>query len=128
METIHVTKDEALVDEDSLQDYVDLLNGIVYDCSQGGYCEGNRNEIAVCLTVGAYSLGLDPLDVLDKLIKENVIDPRNDDEDPATRVRTIMDYERRFDWDWMLNPDYYAGLGGKMLTDKDFVPKVLFSL
>ena len=112
MAMIRVSRDEALCEEGMVQDYVDLLRGIVHDCCHHfAYREGTRNEIAVNLTVASYMLGLDPEDVMRTLIRERVIDPDNDDEDPMQRVRTIMDYADRFDWDWMLNPQYYVDRG-----------------
>lgn len=112
MVEIRVSRDEAICGDDMVQDYVDLLNGIVFDCiNHFAYSEGTRNEVAVDLTVASYMLGLDPEDTMRTLIKEHIIDPKDDDEDPMQRVRTVMDYADRFDWDWMLNPQYYVDRG-----------------
>lgn len=130
-EVINISKDEAMIDEDSLQDYVDLLNGIVYDCDyndQYSPYSGCRNEIAVCLTVAAHELGLDSEDVMRKLIDKKIIDPDKDDEDPIVRVRTILDYSRRFSWEWMLSPGYYAVRGRTAKANDDYIPKIWFSL
>lgn len=126
MTKIQVSSDEAMCGEDMVQDYVDLLNGIVFDClDHFAYTEGTRNEVAVDLTVASYMLGLDPEDTMRTLIKENVINPDNDDEDPMQRVRTIMDYADRFDWDWMLNPQYYVDRG---VENRGLLPRVWFAL
>lgn len=107
MKEIHIARDETLVDDAA--DYVAVLNGIVDECyNRSGFREGTRNEVAVNLTVSAYCLGLDPIEVLDQLVEAKVIDPRDDDENTWNRVRTIMDYAHRFSWDWMLNPLYYC--------------------
>ena len=110
METIKIAKDEAMVDD--AQKYVDVLNGIVYSCcQQDGFTEGSRNKVAVDLTVAAYMLGLDPELLLRKLIDTKVIDPSKDDEDTFKRVRHVMWYTNRFDWDYMIDPDDYFTLG-----------------
>lgn len=106
MKEIYVASDETLVDD--AEDYVAVLNGIIDECYSGGFSEGTRNEIAVNLTVVAYCLGLDPIEVLDNLVGAKVINPDDDDEDTWNRVRTVMDYADRFSWDWMLNPTYYC--------------------
>lgn len=109
MEVIEIARDKILADEDSVQDYVDLLNGIVWECANNfGFDRGKRNTIAVDLTVAAYMLGLDPIGVLDKLIDRKVIHPSDDDEDTHVRVQTVMDYSRRFSWEWMIDPDMYV--------------------
>lgn len=110
METIKIAKDEALVDD--AQEYVDVLNGIVYSCcQQDGFTEGTRNKVAVDLTVAAYMLDLDPELLLRKLIDAKVIDPAKDDEDTFKRVRHVMWYADRFSWDYMIDPDDYFTLG-----------------
>jgi hypothetical protein len=107
MKEIPIARDETLVDD--AEDYAAVLNGIIDECyNHDGFRETTRNEIAVNLTVAAYCLGLDPIDVLDNLVEAKVIDPDVDDEDTWNRVRTIEDYADRFSWDWMLNPMYYC--------------------
>lgn len=107
---IEITEDKCLCDEGLMQDYVDVLNGIVYDCMYGGFSVGYRNQIAVDLAVAAYMLGLDAIQVLDWLVKYRVIDLCNDDEDTYRRVETVLDYKNRFDWDYMIAPNYYVNL------------------
>lgn len=120
MKEIRVARDETIVDEECAKDYVTLLNGIVDEChNHDGYTEGTRNEVAVDLTVAAYFLGLEPVDVLDQLIEAKVIDPANDDDDPHDRVRVVKDYADRFSWDWMLNPEYYHSRGMRSAEDAD---------
>lgn len=93
------------------QDYADVLNGIVWDCVKNhGFERGWRNTIAVDLTVCSEMLGLDALDVLEKLIVNGVIDPKDDDEATCNRIRTVLDYKDRFSWDWMLDPDVYRDM------------------
>lgn len=105
---IEIAKDECLCDEDDVQDYVDVLNGIVHECMLSNFREGYRNQVAVDLTVAAYMLGLDANDVLNKLIEESVINPLVDDEDTCRRVETVLDYHRRFDWEYMIDPETYT--------------------
>jgi hypothetical protein len=104
---IEIAKDECLCDEDSIQDYVDVLNGIVCSCVYGNFREGYRNKVAVDLTVAAYMLGLDANDVLNKLIEESIINPLVDDEDTKRRVETVLDYHRHFHWSYMIDPEDY---------------------
>lgn len=120
MKEIYVARDETIVDDQSAEDYVTLLNGIIDECyNSGGYTEGMRNEVAVNLTVSAYCLGLDPIEVMDQLVEAKVINPDDDDEDTWNRVRTVMDYADRFSWDWMLNPGYYHQRGMQSAKDAD---------
>lgn len=94
------------------QDLVDILNGISWFCQEDyGYAEGWRNELAVNLTAASHMLGLKPKEMFDQFVKEKLIDPENDDENPDYRISTIMDYESRFDWYWMITPEWYANLG-----------------
>jgi len=117
MEFVYIAKDEVLCDEDEAQDYVNVLNGIVVDCfKNAGFSVGYRNTIAVDLTVSAYMLGLDPIDVLDKLVELKVINPEDDDETTCDRVRTVMDYKDRFDWDYMIDPEQYERTGSEPLV------------
>lgn len=120
MKEIFIARDETIVDDQSAEDYVTLLNGIIDECyNREGYTEGTRNEVAVDLTVAAYMLGLEPLEVLDQLIEAKVIDPADDDDDPRDRVRIVKDYADRFSWDWMLNPEYYHQRGMQSAKDAD---------
>ena len=83
---------------DKINDYIDLLNGIVYACHKfDEYKPGYRNTVAVDLTVGSYMLGLDALDVMNDFIIEGLIDRKGDDENPYSRVRRVLDY--RYKWE-----------------------------
>jgi hypothetical protein len=104
---VEIAKDECLCDEIDVKYYVDVLNGIVYECMHGGFSVGHRNEVAVDLAVASYMLGLDAVKVLDWLVKEGVINPCDDDEDTYRRVETMLDYKNRFDWEYMIDPTYY---------------------
>lgn len=104
------TVDECMCDESEMQSYVDLMNGLVIACHDGDYREGNRNAIAVDLTVGATMLGFDPVEVMDEFVKAGLIDPLADDEAPRERVIRVQNYERDFDWMWMIDPDEYADI------------------
>lgn len=119
---IEIAKDECLCDEDDVQDYVDVLNGIVHECMLGNFREGYRNQVAVDLTVAAYMLGLDANDVLNKLIEESVINPLVDDEDTCRRVETVLDYRRRFDWDYMIDPEHYTEVARAHADDIKVMP------
>lgn len=91
-----------------IDEYVDLLNGIAYACNRyDEYSEGNRNTVAVDLTVACYMLGLDALKILDMFVKAELIDPAWDDEDPEGRVYRVLEYRYKFDWDWMIDPEQY---------------------
>lgn len=121
MATIEIAKDEVLADEAHALVYLSILNGIVYDChQQNGFTEGCRNQVAVDLTVAAHMLGLDPEDVLKKLVDAKVIDLSKDDEDTFERVRRVMQYNDRFSWDYMIDPDAY--LTANMENDGTEVP------
>jgi hypothetical protein len=126
MATIEIAKDEVLADEAHALIYLSILNGIVYDChQQNGFTEGYRNQVAVDLTVAAHMLGLDPDDVLQKLVDAKVIDLSKDDEDTFERVRRVMQYSDRFSWDYMIDPDAY--LTANMENDGTEVP-ITFTL
>lgn len=103
-----------------IDEYVDLLNGIAYACQRfDEYSEGNRNTIAVDLTVACYMLGLvDVLRILDMFVKASLIDPARDDEDPESRVYRVLEYRYKFDWDWMIDPEQYLNIA-KTYKDTD---------
>lgn len=106
---ISVSKPNVRCCEDSINDYIAVLNGISYACHRfDEYCEGNRNTIAVDLTVAAYMLGLDAQAELREFIKAGLIDPLNDDDSPAARVDRVLNYRYKFDWDWMIDPGQYT--------------------
>lgn len=112
MEEYKIRRDEVRCDEFDIDQYVNVLNGIVYFCKKrSGFYRGFRNTIAVDLTVAAYMLGLDAIEVLDKLVELDVIDPSDDDEDTWNRVRTVLDYDESFCWTWMIDPDVYFAHG-----------------
>ena len=121
MEPIKVSIDEVLCDHDTAPQYAAVLNGIAWDCLHNhGFEQGWRNSVAVDLTVAATMLGLEPTEVLDKMVNEGIIDLGDDDEDTYQRVRTVEDYADRFDWDYMLHPDVYLSLG-EIHDDEQFV-------
>lgn len=111
MKYIKIQKSDALVDEDSIQDYIDILNSIAWFLEQDGYKEGWRNEIAVNLTVASYMLGLDPHDVLKELMSSNLIKDGDDDEDTVKRIDIVLDYKDRFEWGWMIDADWWSNHG-----------------
>jgi hypothetical protein len=119
---VEVESSKARCDVDSIDDYVALLNGVAYDCQYiNGYTEGNRNTIAVDLTVGCYMLGLDPLGVLETFENNELISELLDDEFPAKRVKTVLDYTDRFSWEWMIDADSFAGNGKGSRRDDQLV-------
>lgn len=106
---IEIAKDECLCDEIDVKYYVDVLNGIAFTCaSEGEFRAGNRNTIAVDLAVASHMLGLDANDVLEKLVKAGVINPCDDDEDTYRRVEKVLDYNSQFEWEYMIDPNYYV--------------------
>lgn len=119
MSVIKIDKGQVLCDDEDIKGYLDVLNGIAYDCWHNhGFEQGWRNTIAVDLTVAAYELGLDPKKVLDEMVKENVICLFDDDEDTYVRISTVMDYKGRFSWSWMIDPDIYQGIGEEHTFDE----------
>lgn len=107
---ITIDSDFVLCDKESIDDYVELLNGLVWDCNQyDGYKVGYRNTMALDLTVASYMLGLDPERVMSEFIKAGLIAKVMDDEDPMDRVKRALDYKDRFDWDYLIDPDDYMG-------------------
>lgn len=120
---VEVESSKARCDVDSIDDYVALLNGLAYDCQYlSGYTEGNRNTIAVDLTVGCHMLGLDPLGVLETFEHNGLISEFMDDEShPSKRIKTVLDYTDRFSWEWMIDADNFADNGRKVDEDEQFV-------
>lgn len=123
--TIDIAIDEIMCDECEAQRYVYVLNGLSYHCQEGGWRLGWRNEIAVDLTVSAYQLGLDAVEVLNKFIDNGLIDPATDDQSTFGRVGTVLDYTGMFDWGWMINPTEWEKLGQEHENDE---LKLRFSL
>ena len=101
----NIAADELVCQETEAADYAGVLNGIVHDCYRNhAFQEGNRNNVIVDMTVAAYMLGLDAVDVLDKFVEHGILDPSEDDEDTYERVDTVLDYKDSFSWDWMIDP------------------------
>ena len=123
MDVIYVQKDKVRCGEDMIESYVNALNGIIYVLDQYGYVEGNRNTIIVDMTVASYMLGIDPYFMLDRLKSYLFIRDCNDDELPIGRVNKVMDYTKRFDWDWMIDADTFSEFGWKN-EDQLFIIKV----
>ena len=76
-----------------------------------GFREGYRNTMIVDLTVSCSMLGIDELYVLRALNRASAIDYRDDDEDTEHRMSRVLEYQRSFDYDYMIDPDYYRDLG-----------------
>lgn len=111
--TYRIVADELVCEETNAADYVDVLNGIVHDCYRNhAFQEGNRNNIIVDMTVAAYMLGLSAMDVLDKFSEHGILDVTEDDEDTYDRIKTVLDYQDSFSWDWMIDPDGWVTLAG----------------
>ena len=123
MKYIKIQKSDALVDEDSIQDYIDILNGIAYFLEEEGYKEGWRNEIAVNLTVASYMLGLDPHDILKELMSSNLIKDGDDDEDTVKRIDVILDYKDRFEWGWMIDAEWWCTHGAPDIIEDMYTLK-----
>lgn len=106
-----IAADDLVCPETEAESYVNVLNGIVHDCYRNhGFQEGNRNNVIVDMTVAAYMLGLDATEVLDKFVGHGVLDISEDDEDTYDRVKTVLEYTRHFDWDWMIDPDGWVDM------------------
>lgn len=117
---INIAPDESPCDdEEQFVRYAHVLQGIIWECDHGRYRYGRRNEVAVDLAVSATMLGLDPLDVLGKLMDAGSIDATRDDEDPVRRVETVMVYaydykgKLRFYWEYMIDPEWYETIGAE---------------
>lgn len=109
--TIDIATDEIMCDESEAQRYIYVLNGLSYHCQEGGWRLGWRNEIVVNLTVSAWELGLDAIEVLNKFIDNGLIDPATDDQSTVGRVNTVLDYIYEFSWDWMIDAAEWEKLG-----------------
>lgn len=109
MKTIEINLNDTVCGtRTAAEDWTLVLNGIVWECMyNAGFSTGYRNEVAVTMTVAAYLLGLEPIEVLDTLIREGVIDPDDDDENTWDRVYKVLAYTHSFSWDWALNTDLY---------------------
>lgn len=114
---------DTYLDKDTAQEYVDMMNGISYACHHyDEFSEGNRNRLAVDITVGSHKLGLDPFRMLDRFIDAGLIDPNRDDEDTEKRISNVLLYEKRFTWDWMIDPDEYVGYCHDFVYDPSELP------
>lgn len=124
MKVIKIDPDMVNVDSDEeVEDWMHVLNGIVWECANNyGFSEGFRNEVAVTMTVSAYFLGLDPIEVLDRLVDEKVIDKDDDDENTYDRVHVVLGYHDRFDWDWAINADGYRTIDLEHENDLEEYP------
>lgn len=125
--TYAVSKADTDIVDSEVLDWVRVLNGIAYKCQNDGYCPGWRNEIMVNMTVASYMLGIEPEDVLDDFVRTSLIDCSDDDEDPYDRMTKVLDYKRRFSWDWMIDAAWWRGLGIKAEDEETHLP-VRFTL
>lgn len=111
---INVPLDETLCydDRDDALRYLHVLEGIMWSCVHDhGFREGYRNTVIVDLTVSCSMLGIDELYVLSLLNNAGAIDYRDDDEDTEERMSRVLEYWRKFDYDYMIDPDHYRELG-----------------
>ena len=104
MQEYEVVKSDVRCDESEIDQYVNVMNGIVAHLMNEGYNQGYRNEIAVNFTVASWMLGFDPEELMQEFVDVDLVDPAMDDDDPSDRVRRIMGYENSFCWDWMIDP------------------------
>lgn len=117
---IEVERDKVLPKAiDDCQGYIDVLNGIVFDCFVGcNYWRGHRNTVAVDTVVSCYMLGMQYEDILDMLIEEDVVSPSDDDEDTYHRFGKVYDYKDGFCWDYMIDPTYYIDIAHEHKDDE----------
>lgn len=120
--TYLVTKADAVADDQEVEGFVSVMNGIAYKCRTMGYGQGWRNEIMVNLTVASYMLGLDPEQVLDDFVSTDLIDCSDDDEDPYDRATRVLDYKRRFSWDWMIDAGWWRQVGETAVDEGAYLP------
>lgn len=101
--------DKTIVEKENMQGVVDMLNGLALACYwEDEFQEGWRNKVIVNLIAGSSLVGLDPLEVFSIFVENDFINPSADDEDTYKRVDKVMDYSRRFCWDWLISPDEYV--------------------
>lgn len=113
--TIHVTKDEVRCDDESIQDYIDVLNGVIARMQNGYYRQPYRNEMMLDAYVSSYMLGLDIYAVLE-LVGFDVLEAA-DDEHIDDRLFRMSNYEDRFGWSYMIDPTFYKELGDQLAKD-----------
>lgn len=106
--------EDVKCEEDDVQRYVDLLNGIWATVRDEGYRRGIRNIIILDLTVGCVMVGIDPEEVIDSFFEEKIMFPHEDDEDTYNRMSRVLVYDDRFCWDYMIDPEDYESVGYKV--------------
>ena len=100
--------DKDVAEDPGCVELVQMLNGLATFCMDGGYSEGNRNEVAVNLAVASTLARLTAEDVLRAFMDAGLISYDDDDESPVVRVQKVMDYSTRFSWDYMIQPEFYS--------------------
>jgi len=115
-------------DEDEIDRYLAVLNGIVVDCMESGYRLGYRNMIMVNLVVSSYELGLEPETVLNEFKRNVLIDDRMDDERPIDRLNKIMKYTDSFCWEWMIEPEMHVDYDQKGNVNGEEERDIVFKL
>ena len=104
-----ISVNARLVKDRDLQGVVDMLNGLALACDRyNEFQEGWRNKVIVDLVAGSTMVGLDAYDVFEVFVRNDLIDPREDDEDTYDRINRVMNYHRRFDWNWLISPEDYV--------------------
>lgn len=127
-ENVYINPKDEEVDPGIAQFYVDVLNGLARACDWiGKFREGNRNTVALDLTVSSHMLGFDPIWVLDRFVELKLIDPKDDDEDTYGRVYRAKKYWLGFDKDYMIDADAYVRYAS-YTSEEDEDTKLFFKL
>lgn len=87
------TPDESIYDVEEIEQARKVLDNILYAIvNDGAYKEGNRNNIAVDMTIACEVLGVDASDVMNELVENGTVLYYEDDGNAVARVEKVMQY------------------------------------
>lgn len=107
---ITVSRSHVRCKQEEVEDYANVLDGLIYDIDHGGYVKGYRNTMIVNLVVCCYELDRDWQDVMNAFLQKF----EDDEEDAWHRAEVVEDYADRFNWNYMISPNIWRGIS---LTD-----------
>jgi len=87
------TPDESIYDAEDIEQARKVLDNILYAIvNDDAYRVGNRNNIAVDMTIACEVLGVDAADVMNELVESGTVPCYEDDGTAVERVEKVMRY------------------------------------
>lgn len=82
-------ENDSYIEQDEIDIMIDVIEGIVHDIKQCGWCEGYRNDMTVDFTICCYYLGLDGKEIFKEMYES--------DDYPMVIWVDTQDFNERYD-------------------------------